>query len=170
MKKWLLILLAVVAIFFFSAYILIPQRLTISIATLVKANPQASSRYLSQESNWQKIFGREVGENSFGFNQFRFTLKRHLDEGVQVLISNEESSDSSLMELVRINYDSSLIRWTASVETSSNPFKKVAQYFGGNTMRQNMQAAVDTIKRFLENEENVYGIRINRSTVKDTML
>jgi effector-binding domain-containing protein len=169
MKKWLLVP-GIFLLLFLTVCIIIPHRLTISTVALLKANAQATSRYLADENNWQKIFSTEVPENSFRFNQFTFTVSKKLSDGVEVLISKDGVSDSSLIQSVRLNYDSSIIRWTAVVETSSNPFKKVERYFAANEIKNNMEAVLDTMKRILEREENIYGIAITRAIVKDTLL
>jgi len=170
MKKWLLIVIGVVALSVLAAYVIIPRKLTILTVAVIRANPYGSSRCLANGTTWKSIFGSEASENGFTYNKTTFTINKKLPDGVEVLMNRNGILDSSLIEIMRLNYDSSMIRWTSAVGISSNPFKKFEQYLAANTMKNTMMSALDTIKRFLEKGENVYGISIDRAIVKDTLL
>ena len=170
MKKWLLILFVLAALLVLTPYILIPHEMTISVVELMRANSQASSRYLTNESNWKKMFVKKAAKKSSEFKQPLFTPNRTLADGVEVMITKNGISDSSLIHVIRLNSDSSVIRWTVIIETSSNPLKRSEQYFTAERIRHRMEVALGKMKRFLENEENLYGITVNRTTVKDTLL
>jgi len=170
MKKWLLVFIALLTLFILTAYLIIPDKLTISTIALVRANSRGAYRCLADESNWKKTFGKEISGNSFQSNDITFTINKKLVDGVEVMLTKNGISGLSLIEFVRLNNDSSVVRWTASVENNSNPFKKIKQYFAANTLKNGMQATLATIKKFLEKEENIYGIKVNLTTVKDTIL
>jgi effector-binding domain-containing protein len=170
MKKWLLVLFVLAALFVLSVYIIIPGKLTVSSFALMKANPHGAYRCLAGESTWEKIFGEKSVDNGFEYNKTTFTINRKLLDGIEVLITQNGISCSSAIGLDRLNNDSSIIRWTTTFESSSNPFTKIEQYFAARSIKKNMSYVLDNIKQFLEKEENVYGINVHRTTVKDTLL
>ncbi|HXL58179.1 MAG TPA: hypothetical protein VN958_18085, partial [Chitinophagaceae bacterium] len=63
MKKWLIALLVLAALFLLTAYIVIPAKLTISSTVLMKANSRGAYRCLVDNTKFEKLFGKKVAEN-----------------------------------------------------------------------------------------------------------
>lgn len=161
--------LVLIVVILLASYIFIPGDLTVSTLTAVKANPDAAYRCLSDDAKWENLFGKRSGEGDFQYRNTVFKIHQQLIDGVEVTI-NEDDSIASAIELLRINKDSSALRWTANIESSSNPFRRISQFFEAISLRKNLTAVLDTMKHFLEDERNLYGFTVQRSLVKDTLL
>lgn len=170
MKKWLIVLFILIGLFLLTAYIIIPSKLTVSSVTLLKANPHAAYRSLITDSNWEKLFGKKVAYNTFEDNNTIVKVNKKLLEGVEVLIREKDSSLSSVIELLPMGYDSCGIKWTTTIHNDSNPFKKIDKYFTARAIKKSMTGTLDNMKGFFEKEENVYGINVKQSIVRDTLL
>jgi len=170
MKKWLIGLFILAILLLLTAYIVIPAKLTISSITLMKANPRSAYRCLTDTTKWEKLFGNSVGKNTFQYKNTVYKVNKKLFEGIEVLMEDKNLSITSLVKILSLNRDSSIISWSAPIENSANPFKKIEQYFVAHSLKNNMNSVLDNMKTFMEKEENVYGINVQQTKVKDTLL
>jgi effector-binding domain-containing protein len=165
MKKWMIGFSALVALLLLAAYIAIPTKLTISDNIIMKVNLHSGYRCLTDNTKWKKLF-----ENSANKKNCKYKINRILLEGAEVLIEHQNLSVSSIIKIFSLNKDSSIINWTASIENSANPLKRVERYLSAHEIKTNMNNVLENMKRFMEKEENVYDIAVQQTTVKDTLL
>lgn len=170
MKKWLIGFLILTVLFLLTAYVVIPSKLTVSANVIIKANADGAYRCLMNENKWEKLFGERAGENGFQNNNITFIIKKKLLDGAEILIKNNDDEILSTLKILRISRDSSLANWSTSLESSTNPVKKIQQYFAGLALKKNMIALLDSMKRFMEKQENIYDIEVKKTLVKDTLL
>jgi hypothetical protein len=165
MKKWLIGLFILVALLLLAAYIVIPTKLTISDNILIEVNSHSAYRCLTDDTKWEKLFGNRANQKTF-----RYRVNQILFEGAEVFIEDQNSSIPSIIKILSLNKDSSIISWTASIDNSTNPLKKIEQYFAARVIKNNMSNVLHNMKRLMEKEENIYGISVHQTKVKDTLL
>src|SRR5437868_8049213 len=107
MKKLLIGLFILALLFLFTAYIVIPAKLTISSVTLMSVNPRSAYRCLTDNTKWEKLFGSSIGENTFSYNNTIYKVKQKLFEGVEVVIEDKNTSITSLVKILSLAKDSS---------------------------------------------------------------
>jgi hypothetical protein len=62
------------------------------------------------------------------------------------------------------------MQWSCSVVTSLNPIKRIQQYQYAVTIKNNMAAVLGFFKSFAEKKENIYGISLQETIYKDSLL
>jgi hypothetical protein len=170
MKKWIAILVVIVLLFFIAISLLIPSQFSVSNTILLKANPNSVYRCLMNEGKWEKILGENVSNNNFKQRKEMFKVKRKLMESLEVQIKEKGSFFPSLIKILPLNNDSSGIKWAIDIKNGPNPFKKIKNFFIARNLEAATADILDSMKKFLENEENIYGINVHIAGVKDTLL
>jgi len=174
MKK---LLIAVVLIFLLcigSSYLFIPSQIKIEESTLVTVNPQAALRTLSNKNNWNKWWP-EAGEvnqadSQFYFRNTSYNIYQQTYSGFQIEIIKNPDSIYSLLNLLPLNMDTAKIQWSGLMQTSLNPLKRIKQYWQAAQVKREMHSLLSSLALFLQKQENVYGLRIRKEIVKDTLL
>jgi hypothetical protein len=79
-------------------------------------------------------------------------------------------SINSIIHLLPLPGDSSVIEWKCSFASGSNPFKRIQRYLQAIDIKNNMAGMLSRFQTFADKPENVYGIAIHVSSTKDTLL
>jgi effector-binding domain-containing protein len=170
MKKLLLGLFVLAALILLTAYIIIPNEITVSTAVTMKGNMRSVFRCLADSSKWEQLFGKRVAKNTFEYNDRIYKVNKKLFGGLEVLVKNKDSFATSIMQPLSLKFDSAGITWSATIGNSNSPFRKFEQYFAANKIRKDMSDKLENIKQFVSEPENIYGIRVQLTQVKDTLL
>jgi hypothetical protein len=170
MKKLITAFVIFVVLLLLISYFIIPSQIKISATVLVNANTRGSYRCLADNDKWEQVTGKKMIQDSFSYNNQIFKINRESLEDFQILMNTKDSSLSTLIEVLPLNIDSSIIKWGAVIESSVNPISRILQYFEAISIKRNMASLLEKWKTFLEQKENVYGIHIVLTQVKDTSL
>lgn len=176
MRKWWIALLAAVALLIIAPYIFIPAKLNIVSASYVLANENGAFKYIADTSNWSRWWKYSPADtNAAGSylyncsdNNFKLTEKQY--RTVKIDVEHKGRKIESIMHLFAIKIDSSVISWECKMQASNNPVKRIIDYQEAMEIKKCMETVLVHLKNFLENKENVYGISLERTTVKDTLL
>lgn len=176
MKKWILFigggLLAVVA----CIYLLIPRRLPIGKVAYVPAGQSVVYRCLTEGSLIRAWWGAgapgpaESTNPAYrqGATAFRFTGGMLNTVGTQV--EGEGLGLKGVIRIVALQKDTSALEWKMELETTANPFTRVARYLAAREIKDKMTAVLDRLQRFAADEKKVYGLEIRHEKVTDTLL
>jgi len=178
MKKMLLAFSALLVLSVISLYILIPANLVISKSEFIRCNPDAAYRVLSNQNTWSKWWpGNDslLSDSSGNSNTLTYQKETYKPgeiflNRVDINISHNKSSVNSSIITIPLNTDSVITQWQCTIVSSHNPFKRIAQYWHAVNIKKNMDSILKNMSLFLENPENVYGIRIKENSTKDTLL
>src|SRR4030095_6302184 len=168
MKKGLLFLLLLFILIIAGIYLFIPNQLKVSRELLLDANSSGIYRCLSEESNWARLWPKNVSDSLPEFNGYQFELRKKLFKTIEVVLKTKDSEYSSGMLFIPLEHDSALIRWEAQIETSSNPIKKLNKYFEARKIANTLSSLLSAMKPWLETEENLYMLSIKQGMVVDT--
>jgi hypothetical protein len=170
MKKWIAILLVVILLFFIAISLLIPSQFSVSNTVLLKANPNSVYRCLRNEEKWEKILQQNVSNNTFEQRKEMFTVKRKLMESLEVQIKKDGTSFPSLVKVLPLGNDSAAINWTIDIKNGSNPLRKIKNFFVARKLEATTVDILNNMRKFLENNKNIYDIDVSIVGVKDTLL
>ncbi len=179
MKTWIIALPAILLLIVLSTYIFIPSKLTVSSIAIIEANENGALRNITDENKWHKWWNYG-GQNSistsqqptllFTCNNNNYELAEKQYKSVKIKIENKGRSIESIMFLIPIKTDSTVVKWQFTIAASSNPFKRIFDYQAAKEMKGCMNNILDHLKSFLEKKENVYGVNLERTSFKDTLL
>ncbi|MEP6464858.1 MAG: hypothetical protein ABJB05_01070 [Parafilimonas sp.] len=178
MKKWLLLIIAFLVICIVCIYIFIPSTIAISDIVTAKATRDGTYRVLTATSEWRKWWVYEtrnannikVADGKFIYNGYTYKLQEPGYNSMLVSIGKDDNNLSSNISILQLETDSIVIMWQSSLQTTNNPFEKIHQYFAAVDVKKNMTEILEHLKVFVEKDENIYGIKIVKGTVKDTSL
>jgi predicted transcriptional regulator YdeE len=176
MKKWLFVLLAALILFCIGTFLFIPAKITITGSTFVKTTDIGAERFVVNDSNWGKWWNysdssanRTIAVAPFTRNGDEFTLNQKFYKSVDILILHKKQSVNSKLLIVPLALDSTGIEWKTALASGNNPYSKLVQYFEAREIKKNMDEVLASLRIFLSNVENVYGINIEKNHLKDTL-
>ena len=178
MKKWLLLIAAILAFFFVCVYVFIPSNIEITGATTAKATRDGSVRTISSENKWKAWWNynnmqknsSEIIKGAFRNNDFTYTLKQSGFNTALILIEHKNKTIDGKITVLQLAADSVAIILQTSLTISSNPFERIEQYFEAVSVKKNIEQVLASLKSFVEKDENIYGMKISETTTKDSFL
>lgn len=179
MKKILIALLVPVCLALICIYLFIPGRIEFEKVIRVKINQGSVSRFLADESKWIKWWPKENNKleqadlihssDDYIYKNYHYAVNRKMMP-VSIIIEKNSTRINSFLNIIALNVDSAAIRWTGQSTAESNPVKRFQNYLQTKKVERNTEELLQSLKVFLENEENIYGIHIDEVKVKDTLL
>lgn len=172
MKKWLLATLVVIVAALAAIYIFIPARLEVVQITTINCTTPGAYRHLITPNKWKTWWpGTPSTTNLLHFQNNSFAITKTLLNTLDVrILHNERPAVNSTLHLFPAAHDSTSIQWSCSVITSLNPIKRIQQYQYAVTIKNNMAAVLGFFKSFAEKKENIYGISLQETIYKDSLL
>jgi hypothetical protein len=172
MKKSLTILAIACILLIGSEYIFIPGRLVVTKVELVHFVHSAVYRTLANENKWQAWFPSEKkGSSSLIFKGDTFRVGKAVPFTVQVLLGQKDGGEiETLITVLNFPGDSAVIQWQCGLPAGLNPLKRFFQYLNARRIKNNMKEILDQFVPFVEQKEHVYGVNIDISSTKDTLL
>jgi hypothetical protein len=156
MKKWLLIF-GIIAILG-SIYILIPAKLTISQIVTSKCSITAADRYFLDTSQWRKWWPKDL--------DCRYKITGVLYNQVHVQLQNKGDLTLSVtLRIAQLHKDSVLFGDECLVSAN-----RLTIYRQAKEIRENMIAILSAFKKFSEDQRNIYGVNIEHTFSKDSIL
>jgi hypothetical protein len=179
MKKRLIALLGLIIIAIVAVYIIIPQQINATQTVRIKCTAGAANRYLANDTKWLQWWPAKASvptgtsqnqSNAFIFKDHIYQPEQKMFDAVGVQIKSNKLTINSTMILVPLNKDSVLIQWEGHIKNSNNPFTRIQRYRQVAVIKKDMKHILGQLKYYLEKEEKVYGITIQKTIVKDTLL
>lgn len=174
MKKLLLILLVVLALFTSSLYLFIPGKIIIDCSVAVKTTDVGTERFLIDETKWPLWWNygtngdRQAGP-VFTHNGYSYEQTGQFYKSVDIVISKEKRRLLSKLMIISLAVDSTSLQWKAEFITSRNPFIRITDYLEAKQIKKHMNEILGRMKDFLSEPYNIYGIHIERNRLRDTL-
>ena len=170
MKKWLLILLAVLIIVIASIYIFIPARLSVTESVPVTATQEGAIRMFSQKQNWYKFWphGSLIKTDTsllFTSKGYNFRINRILLNGMEITIERNNDTIQSAMYILPYQVDSFRLQWTALFPSSNNPLKRIQNYIAYKNVEAALKDALYSIGATLSKVQTIYDIDIKKDKI-----
>ncbi len=177
MKKALLLIAAILLIAVICIYFFIPSNIEIADVAAAKTTKDGAYRMIASKTAWKKWWNYNTSTKNTANNDtifpkgvYIFNLTGHDFNGALVSIQHKNKTISSKISLLQLPMDSVGIMWQCSLQTSANPVEKIKQYFEAVSIKKNMKDALNCFKAFVEKDENIYGMKILESSIKDSFL
>ncbi|WP_207514781.1 GyrI-like domain-containing protein [Longitalea luteola] len=170
MKKWIIVPIALIVFVFLAIYIVVPKKINGSHTVTIHCTRGAANRYLVNDNNWPKWWPTNTSLNVFPYKKYTFQPQQRMFDAVGVRIAGNELSINSKIILIPRHSDSVAVQWHYEYTTGSNPVTRVQRYVQARALEQPINEILATAKQFLEQPENVYGIAIKKTTIKDSLL
>ncbi|MGI8950258.1 MAG: hypothetical protein ACR2FN_01605 [Chitinophagaceae bacterium] len=179
MKKWIIGIFIISVLSTVITYILIPNNIIISNFASVKCNSDGAFRSLSQINNWISWWPSNASDNAEDsidkkkfliYTEDRYCVTQVKNYIIDVLIEHNDLKINSTINLFPLSIYSVEINWKCTLNASLNPIKRIQQYMEAVKIKKNMADILKTLSSFLSKNENVYGIKIEKTSTKDTLL
>lgn len=167
MKKLFLALIILLLLAAGGVYLFIPRQVRVSKAVPYQTNLNAAARLLLENKTWENwwpsawVKKQEVDYKvtSRGLNYF------------SIVIQSGNDSINTLLRLIPLSSkDSCLFSWEAELPAAANPFQRISRYRSGVKLKKAFDVLLDSMGRFMEKTENVYGFAIKNDLVPDSVL
>ena len=180
MKKWLIIIVVLFCVALISAYIFIPDKIDFREAIFIKVKHPIAKRLLTNDGNWNKWWPIQNNQSkqdntlptdaNYSYKNYRYAVILQMIQGDSIIISNNSIRINSLLNIIPVNSDSVAVQWQGQSETTFDPIKRFENYLQQKKIKNNIEELLQSMKVFLGNEKNLYGITIDQLKVKDTIL
>jgi effector-binding domain-containing protein len=176
MKKWLLIVIVILGLLLSSAYVFFPKEVKSSNAVKITCSINSINRFLMVENKWPEWWPGTVKydsiskKNVYDYKGFKYEIAGHQYNAILIKTMGEDFTVDGTIFFLPLKIDSVQAEWKYVLETNSNPINRIHLYWETKKINNNMMDIMNSMKAFLEEPENVYGMRIDRTIVKDTIL
>ena len=167
MKKILITLVLLLVFALASVYLFIPRKIKIEAAVPLNAALPGVFRTLINDRNWKNWW---PGETPFAYNKQAYSIKGKFFNVFDIDIYSDNDTINSRMELVPVEANTMTILWNAEQVSSNDPFKRFERYWHARQTEKNMNAILQSLEIFLQKKENIYGVDIRETLVKDSAL
>lgn len=178
MKKGLLSLVVIILVLVAGVYVLIPAKITIASAVVVKTTDIGAERYIVDDTKWGLWWHYDSTEKKpvettsgklFSNGAYSFTQTGKFYKASEISIQKGDIKILSKMVIVPLSVDSTGVEWKCEIITGNNPVTRMTQYLEAKQIKQSMDEVLGNLKAFLAKPENVYGINIEKNFLKDTL-
>ncbi len=167
MKK-ILAVLFVVIILLISFYLLISSSKSYIFERVAKCAEPAVARQITNKLNWNKWWPGEIKNDSlYYFENCRYRIDKILLNGFQATVFYKQDSLKGFMQYIYVGNDSTNFQWTSIAQFPNNPIVRYKKYFELYKTGKNIDKLLIGIKTHFDNQEKVYGLKINRETVSE---
>ncbi len=173
MKKLLFSLLVLFTLMVAAIYIFIPVKIHFRKSMNVQTTPNSAARFLVDEKVWHNWWpSNSINNNDtlFHYKQYEYYVNWKMIMGDSIRIKTKDRYVNSLLNIIPINKDSTSFQWEGESSSESNILKRLRNYFIQKKLKDNADEIFKSLKSYLENEENIYGIKIEHKMVVDTLL
>jgi len=161
------------------SYFLISTTQNFSYQTSINATRTAVSRQIINKDKWQSWWpGGKLNDTLYSYGDCNYLIKKILLNGAEITIVNKNDSIKGFLQFDDYGIDSTQFQWTSNHIFSSNPLKRFSEYYQLLKVHKNIKDLLKGIKKYFDNQENVYGMKIEEEkitqssliSVKDTFL
>ena len=172
MKKLFWLLLFILALVIAGIYFLIPTTLTISSAVSIEASAPRITELLATNKALSKWWPEKKSDSAAAaiYKGQTFDVSGSSYNLVEIAAGFTDSALSTKLQMVQLKPDSSIVEWTCQTTAGFNPIKRVQQYRAAVALKENMTDLLLALKTYADKKENIYGMKIEKLTVKDTVL
>jgi hypothetical protein len=164
MKKFFSVLLLVVVVAIACIYIFIPSNISVSAITIANAPIGSVYRCVNNEKTWQQ----KLMSNNSLFKEF--TINSTIQNTVDVVLYDGNDTINTKLILIFPGGDSTIIHWDCLLGAGTNPFSRLGTYNKAVEIKKNMDSVLNKLKLLAADPENIYGLHINKTSAKDTIL
>lgn len=171
MKKWFIILSVLIIIIISAIYLLIPAEQNLTYATEANCTDGAATRFLVNKDKWQQWWpGQKKNEHIYSYKNYDYRITKVLLNGFEATVFNDKDSVKGSFHIFPGDNNSIQLKWESVFNNSGGPFARVSSYLQDAEIKKNIKALMLDIKKFFDEEKNVYGFTATVQKVTDEFL
>jgi effector-binding domain-containing protein len=166
MKKWGVVLVLSILLFVGVIYYFIPTNQRLAVIVDANCNSKGAERILLTDRKIESLWPeKHVPHADFVFKGFTYRFKKYMLNGLEVSVIGKEDSIMGQWQFSPAPNNKLQLKWVSALNFSMNPFKRILQYFRYVKFKENISELFSNYKQFLDNEENIYGFKVDRIKV-----
>ena len=176
MKKWLLPVIVIPVLLLISAYVFFPKEVNSSNIEKFNCSINSVNRFLLNDTKWTKWWPGTVQHDSianktvFLYNGYKYVVTGKEYNTILIQTQALDFHVDGNIFFLPLGRDSVQAEWKYSLATTANPINRIHLYWETKKINSNIMEIMKSMKAFLEKQENVYGMNIEQTIVKDTIL
>lgn len=168
MKKNLIWFPLILVILIGAFYFYIPTTNKLRFQTIVNCTAGGATRQITNTGKWHLWWpGEEKDNNSFTYKNYHYRIDNIRLNGFGATIFNANDSIKAFFQFASIAIDSTQFQWAATYNFSTNPVKRFVQFVQFNKFKSNVKYLLADTKKYFNQQENIYGMKIVNETVKE---
>lgn len=164
-KKWLLVYLVLLMIVIGGVYLFIPAVLVVSESRWVRCNTNAAFRSVTSDAAWSVWWPKAACQGC----KYQIGSVLYPQTAVKLGVAGI-GFPTVLTTLGAANPDSTQLLWRCRVAAGWDPFSRIRHYRQAVALGDAMRAALAAAGPFLEQQENLYGMKIQKVMSLDSTL
>jgi hypothetical protein len=173
MKKIVVAFVILIGIFLSVIYIFISPQISFQTSIKVGVDLNNAGKSLSENvqlHKWWPADSSYKNDSILEYKNYKYDVNFKMLNGDSVQITDNDLNIKSHIFIIPINKDTVQFVWQGNAAKETNPFNRFGNYFTQKKINQYNSELLNSLKNFLENKENIYGIKIEHSMVTDTLL
>ncbi|WP_008586439.1 hypothetical protein [Niabella soli] len=152
-------------------YSFVPARGGFEQTTPIGAPVSALRRYMATPGNlrqwWPGVF---INDSTISYKNCRYQIKQISLSGLLFTVFSGKDSLQGSLQCQEMDQGKTPLLWNCTLHYSNNPVSKTNQLLRMSVFKNNIRELTQEVKRFFENPENIYGCKIVRQKVTDSVL
>ena len=166
----MILLLLIIIVFLFY-----PAKPIVSYTRVINATPEHVAAYIGNQKEWKNWWpdtenSGSATDTAFISDGYTYTIRTQLFAVTEINITKGRDTFLSTLSRVPLRRDSIKTTWEVDFRKSNNPVRRIVQKRKARDLQKNMAFLLDHFASFVEKEQNIYGISIEKTKVKDTTL
>ena len=172
MKKIVAAIVLIIIILVTAIYILIPATLIVTSVSTINVTENAYRKFIiDNAANWQKWWPSSTkNSGNLKYNQYQFKVINKNINVLEVAAINDQDTIYTKLILASLKTDTINVIWTTHFTTGNNPLRKVQTYQKAKEIKIYFTELLNSMKKFLENDEAIYSFKIEKTKVSDPLL
>ena len=172
MKKIVAVIFVIIILLVSAIYLLIPATLIVSSISTINVTENAYRKFIiDNNTNWQKWWPSfTTTTENLNYKNYQFKIINKNINVVEIAAINDQDTIYTKLILAPLKTDTINVIWTTHFSTGSNPLKKVQTYQKAKELKSHFTELLNSMKKFLENDEAIYSFKIEKTKVNDPLL
>jgi hypothetical protein len=176
MKRVLLLIIIILGLTFTFLYLLSSSFAHNSNTTKINCSISVVNRYLMNENKWRAWWpgvakhDSATNKNEFDYMGYKYLIKEYKYNMINIqTLTKNFTLDGSIL-FVQLTADTVLMEWKYSLPIVSNPIKRFLLYREAKKIHHDAMNIIKSMKTFIENQVNVYGVEFHETMSNDSTL
>jgi hypothetical protein len=170
MKRSILIVGLFILVIVVALYFIIPSATNFNYQTTANCTESAVARKLITKDKWQWWPGQKINDTTYSYKECSYKIEKILVNGIETTVYDNKDSVKGMLAFVYYGTDSTEFQWTSTYHFSANPFERFPEYFRFKKIKNNIENLLKDIKKYFDNQENIYGMKITKQKVTDASM
>lgn len=171
MKKRFLLLLILTAAVFVTAYFVVAPPEKHNSTVQLQCTQTAFTRFLLNKKKWPQWWpGQIQNDSTLLYSGLQFTVKKILLNGILFSVKKDAAVYGGRLDILPADSNLCTAGFTTVFEVPSAPLQRFSSYRTAKEINTVTDHLLADLQAFFNRQENVYGMKVERQKVTDTML